>query len=531
MSAKEVTGRELLKLCLIISVVLSLGSCGPLPKEGHDWLTVSLNISTAASQRISRTGTENRRTEYVLAVESSIPFSASGPPIDQVEDSNLVTLTNNTTTLSLPVGKSIKLLVFRYSEYLTISQLNELLALQQLGEGSTELGIAPAIDFGQSEAFEIAQADEAKTIPVWLAPDITGKLAQTYVQGATVWADRLEVGSNTGNFQLDADEVNAISDADGNYSLAPPSYHDFLLVTDNGSKPDASGRLIPAAPMLAPLPRFGQRSVNITPLTTLVATEPLLKDYLETLGDWNVDVADPAGIPGGLLKISLLAESFSTILSSGSSPVIRDNLSRTSASAKLADALHLALSSTSPVVLNDVVKDGLQNLMADSAISRFLTEVEKTQLESAISSVVFEIEQIPADDLVKETDVLSKIENKQQTAFDQLRDIICGDTASYLNFTPVIESISMQYENGALRLVGLIDDDNYAALEFNWLDDAGNELDNVPSSYCETAEAIYPDFSPDESNSFTLKVTDPGIDNGTASCTWAAGATFTECQF
>ncbi len=508
-------------------------SCGTLPKEGPSKVQVSLSLSDSSLRRSLRAGTQNNRlTEYVVAVETAVDFSPNGPAPELIEDANLVTLVDNSVRLNLPVATPLKLFIFRYDAVHEKAALDELKNQELLGTGSVTLGIGAAIDFGQSNDFEIAIGDQQKTLTVQLTPDLTGKLAQTYVQGATIWADRLEVGSNTGNFQLDADEVSAISEADGSYILFPPSYHDFLLVTDNGKKQDASGQLVAAAPMLAPLPGFGQNSVNITPLTTLVATEPSLKDYLDTLGGWNVDVADPEGVPGGLLKISLLAEAYSVMISGGSSPLIEGNLTeKFRATAKLADAIFLASTSSSEVVLDNVITDGFQNLMADPAISHSLTNDEKTQFESALRSMVAEIEKIPADTLVKESDVLFQIETSQQQAFNQLKGIVCGETAAYLNFTPVIKSISMHFGDGALRLVGLVDDDNYSVLGFTWLDEAGNELKNSSSTSCETAEATYPGFSPDKSHSFTLTVNDPGIDNVVATCSWAVGATFTECQF
>ena len=529
MSAKGVTSKVLLKLFLIISIGHSLGSCGPLLKEGQDWLNVSLNISTTFSQRISRTGTENRLTEYVLAVDKSIPFSANGPSIDQVQDSNLVTLTNNTTTLSLPVGKQIKLLIFRYGESLTISQLDELMALQQLGEGSTELGIAPAIDFGQSEAFEINESEETMTIPVRLAPDITGKLAQTYVRGATVWADRLEVGSNTGNFLQDEGEVSTFSEADGSYFFSEPPAYDHLIVTEGGTKLNASGLPIPAAPMLAPSSDFGQETTNITPLTTLVATQPSLADHLASLGDWNIDVASSAGVPGSLLKLSLTTETFWSVLGSGTSPVVGSSIvGQLNALGKLAEAFAVEVDTGSFGNLSNVVAVGIENVLNDSTISRALNEKEKVQLKTALSEAVSEISSL-SDDVLVEGDILSDIENTKVSVFGQISNIVCGDTSDYLNFTPAIKSITMIHANGSLHLVGVVDDDDYTQLSFNWFSEGG-ELVSFSSS-CGVIEAIYEGFSPIETHSFSFQVSEPGTEPITKTCTWAIGADITVCEF
>ena len=119
---------------------------------------------------------------------------------------------------------------------------------------------------------------------------VGGKLAQSYVEGALIWADKLVDGR--GNLKLDAEEPRTRSEADGDYQLSGIT-GDYQLVTFGGYKKNSSGTKIKAAPMLAPAPEAGQTITNITPLTTLVAFEPTLKEKLSAYGDWNADIASP----------------------------------------------------------------------------------------------------------------------------------------------------------------------------------------------------------------------------------------------
>ena len=67
-------------------------------------------------------------------------------------------------------------------------------------------------------------ADEEGTI-------ITGRLAQTYVSGAIVFADKVDGTDGLGDFQADPDvEVSTYSESDGSYTLViPPDYGAYVL--------------------------------------------------------------------------------------------------------------------------------------------------------------------------------------------------------------------------------------------------------------------------------------------------------------
>lgn len=291
--------KQLGSRCWLLTTFLLQLSCGPLPKEGVQWINVTLELNSSPKPQFSRSNTDSRQTEFIVVVDEALQFYSDGPNSSQVLDSAIVDLDTATTQVTLPASTGIKLFLYRYQGEHELKVMNQLMANQQLYSGNSDLGVASNIDYGESEVFEVNADTRSLNLKVYLTPDLSGKLAQTYVRGATVWADQLNADSKSGNRQLDDGEVSTISEADGSYYLEPPPYGNYLIVTQGGTRLNSAGGIVSAGPMLAALPGFRQGSVNITPLTTLVATEPSLKDYLENLGGWNVDVADPAGVPGG----------------------------------------------------------------------------------------------------------------------------------------------------------------------------------------------------------------------------------------
>ena len=84
-------------------------SCGPLPKEGLGWLSVSLNLTQTPKANYSRSNTESRLTEYIVVVPADLPFSFDGlSPVDVV-DSALVNVSTASTQVTLPTATKLKL--------------------------------------------------------------------------------------------------------------------------------------------------------------------------------------------------------------------------------------------------------------------------------------------------------------------------------------------------------------------------------------------------------------------------------------
>ncbi len=138
---------------------------------------------------------------------------------------------------------------------------------------------------------------------------VSGKLAQGYVRGATVFADRLVSGSSTGNSQLDADEVSSTSSTSAQFSLSV-GYANYVIVSTGGTYLNSKEVAVAAAPMMTPAPTSSESSWNLTPLTTLVVTQPTLKTQLDALGGWNTDIASPSGVPAQLLRVAKTVETY-----------------------------------------------------------------------------------------------------------------------------------------------------------------------------------------------------------------------------
>ncbi len=135
---------------------------------------------------------------------------------------------------------------------------------------------------------------------------VSGRLAQTYVSGATVIADKV-AADGIGNFRVDEGEVRTISDADGYYEFTiPPNYGEYVLCSKGGTVRNSRGARVPALPMLAP-----EGAQNLTLTTTLVALHPSLKNKIGA--DFDKDVANRNGVPWRILQIAKTAEAFLSV--------------------------------------------------------------------------------------------------------------------------------------------------------------------------------------------------------------------------
>ena len=153
-------------------------------------------------------------------------------------------------------------------------------------------------------------ADEEGTI-------ISGKLAQAYVSGAIVIADKVHGSDGLGDFQADpAIEVSTYSEADGSYTLViPPNYGEYVLCSKGGTVRNSQGDRVPALPMLAP-----RGTKNLTLVTTLVALHPSLKNKIGE--NFDRDIANRNGVPWQILQLAKVAEAYMSVLAEGNDPVL-----------------------------------------------------------------------------------------------------------------------------------------------------------------------------------------------------------------
>ena len=300
---------------------------------------------------------------------------------------------------------------------------------------------------------------------------VGGKLAQNYVKGARVWADKLVNGE--GDLKWQNGESLAVSSSDGGYHLTEIT-GDFQVVTYGGKKQDSAGNWIDAIPMVAPAPEAGQTTTNVTPLTTLVAFEPALKQKLAAYGDWNADIASPNGVSSNLLRIAKTVETLSSTISGGDSPLITDF----NANLKSLGVLATQLNATggdlaSDTVLKASASNALTTIVADTAlVQNTPTAAKKSQLTNSLEQAVQGITGAisATNEVVLEDSVLlSQIEEVLDNAsIDDTVSITLNMGGSNLNFGAIITEIEMQWVANTLVLIATVADDDYSSLDYNW---------------------------------------------------------------
>ena len=366
---------------------------------------------------------------------------------------------------------------------------------------------------------------------------VGGKLAQSYVKDAQVWADQLVDG--VGNLEWDAGEPLAISGQDGDYQLTSDASWvlsgDFQIVTSGGKKTDSNGNWIDASPMVAPAPDPGQASANVTPLTTLVAFEPALKEALDALGGWNADIASPNGVSGNLLRVAKTVETLSGTLSGGSSPVVSDFGSSLKSLGKLAATLKSAAETGA-----DLASDEVLEASASSAIEEVLSDpvlvpdppsaTQRVALKSSVKTAVRGIAtaiQSTDEPVVEDPALLDKIEKvlEEASVEDEVSITMNMGSGKALSFGAVITAIEMTWVGNSLSLTAVVSDDDPDSLDYRWF------------TFSQTLRATNPNLPTTEVTNFdgtNLKVLLTAIDSAantsdTRSCTWQSNPT--TCEF
>ena len=285
--------------------------------------------------------------------------------------------------------------------------------------------------------------------------------------------------------------------------------------------------------MVAPAPEPGQTETNVTPLTTLVAFEPALKEKLEALGGWNVDIASPSGVSGNLLRIAKTVETLSSTLSGGSSPVVSD----LSANLKSLGKLATQLNSTS----GDLASDEVLKASASSAITAVVsdptlvpnppTEAQKAALTSSVEQAVQGIAAaIPANNsVVVEDSVLASVEMVLQAANieESVSVTINMGRGNNLNFGAVITRIEMSLVNDSLVLTVEAPDDDPSSLIYYWF--VSSQSLKITDASLPTTQVI--NFDGTTTLRVSLALTDTAASNFTdlRSCTWQSNPTI--CEF
>ncbi len=317
---------------------------------------------------------------------------------------------------------------------------------------------------------------------------IQGKLAQGYVKNAQVWFDK--VGSDgIGNFERDFGERDARSEANGSYNLSNVD-GEGLLVTLGGTYLDSQGNEVPAAPMLAPAPTTGQTTSNITPITTLVATEPSLKLALQDLGNWNTDIASPDGVPAPLLRLAKTVESLSGILAQGDEPIALNSAAELRSIIIFANQLATLSPSqlSSASFIESATTTALGKIFEDPTLSRNLSSVAKSSIQTSMVNLISAINTaIPSSGTVIEGEVVATIEESQakikatiQNELDQQVTITLGGLG--FEFDPIIKQITLELINGSLRMSVDVSDERPESLQYLWTSSPRTTITNPFSS-------------------------------------------------
>ncbi|MBN1932934.1 MAG: hypothetical protein JW786_15125 [Desulfobacterales bacterium] len=258
------------------------------------------------------------------------------------------------------------------------------------------------------------------SIPPTITPATTnqGTVSQSYVKGATVFADKIEKNSITGNFELDDDEARTTSSQTGDFSLSVPAgYGDYVICSKGGTITNSDGIEVPARPMLAPA-----GAENITPVTTLVALDPTLQ---EKLGEnYDADIADPLGTSGEILQLAKTVETILDFFISNSNPIVTDITNQFAVFDHIAAAME-DTNLADDASLVTAAQNAVENILEDDDIidNNTITLSDTKAIVDTIKNTVETIvENIDEASNITEDSILSLTEVAVQEGIDNIQD-------------------------------------------------------------------------------------------------------------
>ena len=260
---------------------------------------------------------------------------------------------------------------------------------------------------------------------------ISGKLAQAYVGGATIIADKKESGSQTGNCKLDAGEIGTTSSASGDFSLSV-SYGNYVICTTGGSYKNSDGKSVAAAPMMTPAPDTNSSGWDVTPLTTLVATQPSLKTKLDELGGWNADIASASGVPGKLLRVAKTVETYWQV----STRLTSDSKKQLLALENLAQTLKDNDVPTDETGLKNLTSSALQTSMKDSSINTDAKNISEDSMKEILKTAINKVTEAVPDSNNK------IVEKDVQDQFDDAKEELDSNAEETLSKKPKLKEIA-----------------------------------------------------------------------------------------
>jgi len=272
---------------------------------------------------------------------------------------------------------------------------------------------------------------EPDTLNTPISISVSGKLAQAYVEGATIIADKKESGSTTGNCLLDSGETSTVSSSSGDFSLSV-KYGDYVICSTGGTYKDSDGNSVDAAPMMTPAPESDSTDWNMTPLTTLVTTQPSLKTKLDELGGWNTDIASSSGVPSKLLRVAKTVETFWQV----SKRLTGDSKKQLKSLNNLALAFKDNGVPTDNTSLKNLTASALETSMNDSSINTDAKDISEDALKDILKTAIDKVTAaVPdSDQNIVEKDVQDK--------FDDAKDELDNNTTNTLIKKPILKEIA-----------------------------------------------------------------------------------------
>lgn len=250
---------------------------------------------------------------------------------------------------------------------------------------------------------------------------LSGTLSQTYVKGATIFADKIVAGTTLGNYTQDDDEVDTTSDDDGQFDLdIPEGYNDYVLVSIGGMIEDASGNSIPARPMLAPA---GAR--NITPVTSLAALNP---DLVTQIGeDYDADIANPSGVSGEILQLAKTAEAILDLLSDEDNQVVDDTTDKFAIFQHVANAFSNNIDLSDDSAVKAAAVTAVDNILDDEEIvpANMFADADSEQVildsfSQTVEAITTAIDE--SANLTTESDILDEYEAAVNSGVDSVSE-------------------------------------------------------------------------------------------------------------
>jgi hypothetical protein len=313
-------------------------------------------------------------------------------------------------------------------------------------------------------ATDLVKNDTLGNVSKLTLAQASGKVVQSYVNGATVFIDF------DNDLVQDANETAVTTGTDGSYTLsynnaANPS---FQLVSVGGTKVDASGNTEPASLMLAP-----KGASNISLLTTLAALDSNLAAKLGA--NYDADLASTNGVSAQLLRLAKVVESYAQAFSTSNSPYFAERQDQQKALQLLANQLDTQFANSSALLgasaldLQSAVGTTILNvnsnfgITVDATLSTSLAETaylvavsipmdNSNVLESAYQTTVDSYINTLQTKVGAVTPVTSSLPNlniKQITALDTSSNTVVNSAASTpdttIEYGAVFDNLTMTF--------------------------------------------------------------------------------------